>query len=167
MEYNFLLESIENFINRDHRQANKCIMNYFKSIKQLEDPLLPYRLRIEKIEECKRFLEKYLTFLSKIQKELFEKKVRKLSVDNENAPAQRTEGWFEQRKTMLTASRDIYGAIGTKKYTSETMNYTIKHKLGKNPKFKGNLYTQHGNKYEQIGIQIYSTRYEKIVEFLK
>lgn len=71
-------------------------------------------------------------------------------------PEQRSKEWFAMRENMLTAS--IAGKITTKsKYGSPTA--VIKDKLGLGEKFRGNIYTQHGVKYEEIATKIYEYGY--------
>ena len=78
-------------------------------------------------------------------------------------PEQRTQAWYDMRKTRLTAS-DLAGAIGDSKYDSP-YDILLKKCGGEKP-FTGNRATQHGVKYEPIATQIYENRNRvKIKEF--
>jgi len=78
-------------------------------------------------------------------------------------PEQRSKEWFDMRKNMLTAS--IAGKITSKsKYGSPKA--VIRDKLGLGDKFVGNIYTQHGVKYEEIATKIYENAYNiKVDEY--
>lgn len=80
-------------------------------------------------------------------------------IEKLNQPEQRSNEWYEMRKNMLTAS-DIGAILGYSKYNSRK---SIIKKKTVGSTFKGNKYTLHGQKYEEIAKQIYETRYNKIV----
>jgi putative phage-type endonuclease len=80
-------------------------------------------------------------------------------------PEQRSKEWYEMRETLFTASQDVCDILGydkKSKYANNKKNVILK-KCGLGPKFKGNRYTQHGQKYEDIACQIYESRYSKKV----
>lgn len=77
---------------------------------------------------------------------------------------QRTPEWHKQRSLALTASSDISSLI------SNSYKALVNKKCGVGKKFKGNIHTYHGQKFEDVAIAIYSSRYEKHVHnvgFLK
>jgi len=75
-------------------------------------------------------------------------------------PAQRQPEWYEMRETLFTASTDIYDIL------FGNPNKVILKKCGEGKPFTGNKYTWHGNKYEDIAIGIYESRYQrKVWEF--
>jgi len=76
--------------------------------------------------------------------------------------AQRSEEWLELRKNVLTAS-DVPSAIGDNPY-QKPFELMLK-KCGKGEPFTGNMFTEHGNKYEDEARIIYEERYgEKVHE---
>ena len=64
--------------------------------------------------------------------------------------------WFAKRRRMLTASSDIHNAINSN-YSAILQNKT-------RPQWNGNIYTWHGQKYEKISLDIYSSRNEVRVQ---
>lgn len=76
---------------------------------------------------------------------------------------QRTPEWYSLRMTMITAS-DWATAIGEGHFGNK--NDFILKKCGKGPKFKGNIYTEWGVKYEDVATRLYELRTKnKIYEF--
>ncbi len=76
---------------------------------------------------------------------------------------QRTPEWYSTRMTMITAS-DWATAIGKGHFGNK--NDFILKKCGKGPKFKGNIYTEWGVKYEDVAVRLYELRTKnKIYEF--
>lgn len=76
---------------------------------------------------------------------------------------QRTPEWYEMRMTMITAS-DWAAAIGKGHFGNK--NDFILKKCDKGPKFKGNIYTEWGVKYENVATRLYELRTKnKIYEF--
>lgn len=76
---------------------------------------------------------------------------------------QRSPEWFELRMTMITAS-DWATAIGEGHFN--TKESFILGKCGKGPKFKGNIYTEWGVKYENVATRLYELRSKiKVYEF--
>ncbi len=80
---------------------------------------------------------------------------------------QRSERWFERRSNMLTASSDVACILGEAKYGGSEKS-VIKKKTftGPPPEFKGNKFTSHGVKYEDVALRVYETRHDThIMEF--
>jgi putative phage-type endonuclease len=76
---------------------------------------------------------------------------------------QRTPEWYELRMKMITAS-DWATAIGQGK-NSKIKDIILK-KCGKGPKFKGNIYTAWGTKYEDVATRFYEIENKtKVYEF--
>ncbi|QIG59959.1 hypothetical protein [Dishui Lake phycodnavirus 4] len=76
--------------------------------------------------------------------------------------AQRSEEWLELRKNVLTAS-DCPAAIGQNPY--QTPFDLLLKKCGKGEPFTGNMFTEHGNKYEDEARVLYEQRHnEKVHE---
>ena len=75
-------------------------------------------------------------------------------------PTQLSDEWFAMRKTMLTASD-----LGKVVEFSSGYNSIIKKKNGLSS-FFSNKYTLHGQKYEEIAVQLYSLRHNIKVEEL-
>ncbi len=80
-------------------------------------------------------------------------------------PKQKSKDWFSMRKRMFTASSDICNILGKSEYGG-TQKSVIDKKCGFGDEFKGNLYTQHGTKYENIAIRIYESRQKTVVHEL-
>ena len=120
---------------------------------------LRYDSKINKINNLVSTFEKYINDLQKIKTEMLIKKVEFIAKLNQ--PEQRSKQWYDMRHDMLTAS-DIGALLGYSKYNNR--NSVIKKKCGEGPKFKGNIFTLHGQKYEEIAKQIYELRYNKHVD---
>jgi len=76
---------------------------------------------------------------------------------------QRTPEWYELRMTMITAS-DWATAMGQGHFNKKE-DFILK-KCGKGPKFKGNIYTEWGVKYEDVAVRLYELRNKtKVYEF--
>jgi putative phage-type endonuclease len=69
-------------------------------------------------------------------------------------PAQRSEQWFKDRETLISAS-DAGCVLGANKYESP-YKFIIKKTFGST--FKSNEFCYHGKKYEQIATMIYENR---------
>lgn len=65
---------------------------------------------------------------------------------------QRTEKWLQSRQSMITASKVHPITQDNNLKTKQTM---FKMEVGIVPKFKGNMYTEHGMMYEPIAIHRY------------
>ena len=77
--------------------------------------------------------------------------------------AQRSNEWYKQREQCISAS-DIASAIGESKYGKK--NDIVLQKCGHPSSFKGNIYTEHGQKYEDIALALYEKIYNvKVFEF--
>lgn len=75
-------------------------------------------------------------------------------------PAQLSPEWFEMRGSALTASV-IGAALGVSKY-DKPIDVMLK-KCGLGPPFKGNAATYHGQKYEEVAVQVYEYRTGAVV----
>ena len=73
---------------------------------------------------------------------------------------QRSEEWFAARKTRLTSS-DIDTVLGQNRYSKPVDVLFKKCNLGK--PFTGNVFTRHGQKYEDEAIEHYCEKYNKRV----
>jgi putative phage-type endonuclease len=105
------------------------------------------------LEECENKKKEVI----EIKKVLMYEKV--LHLKSLYQPEQRTPAWYEIRKTMFTASSDVNDILGGS-------DRVVLKKCGISPKFMGNKYTRHGQKYEEIAQQIYESRYnKKVLEF--
>lgn len=65
---------------------------------------------------------------------------------------QRSQAWFDARRTRLTAS-DVASVIGRNAF--RTSMGVLMDKFGMLPRFEGNEATAHGQKYEDEAIEIY------------
>ena len=65
---------------------------------------------------------------------------------------QRSDEWFEQRRTRLTSS-DVDAVLGRNKYSSRES--ILFKKCGLSEPFDGNVATRHGQKYEDEAINLY------------
>lgn len=74
-------------------------------------------------------------------------------------PEQLAPEWFAKRKTCFTASSDVASILGLKTKYPVRVEETILKKCGEGPVFNGNIFTRHGQKYEEIATQIYESRY--------
>lgn len=80
------------------------------------------------------------------------------------SPEQRSEAWYAARHTRLTAS-DLAGAIGESKYDTR-FDILKKKVLTGGASFTGNFATRWGQKFEDVAVQIYCSRYrEEVLEF--
>lgn len=78
-------------------------------------------------------------------------------------PEQRTEAWYAARKGKLTAS-DINTALGENPYKSRLQ--LVLEKAGMPSEFKGNVATEHGQKYEPVACEKYEKEYgRKVYEY--
>jgi len=145
LTYEELIKKEIDIHNRENVLENYNI--YDKRLKKLKETITAHE---EIIEEIKRNHEKIMKDKVKFLFKL-------------NQPEQLSNEWFEMRKHMLTAS-DIGAILGYSKYDSRKK--IIKKKCGLNPPFRGNKYTFHGQKYEEIAKQLYELRYDlKVDEF--
>ena len=111
--------------------------------------------KLELINNLEEEHKKNLEFINNLKKEINYKKVKFLK--SLYQPEQRTKEWYEIRKTLFTASSDVHEIVFRNK------NSVIRKKCGYENSFKGNRYTWHGNKYEDIAIAIYEQRYNREV----
>lgn len=76
---------------------------------------------------------------------------------------QRTPEWLEKRRGHITASQ-MAAVCNANPY--ETRSSALKKKVGVEKPFKGNVATEHGNKYEPVAIDLYEKRTkQKCLEF--
>lgn len=76
---------------------------------------------------------------------------------------QRSPEWFEQRKGRLTSS-DVDTALGNSSY--DKPDYVVFKKCGISKPFTGNIFTRHGQKYEDEAIEKYcQLRNKKVRSF--
>lgn len=136
--------------------TNKINENDNKIIKK---EFLRYDSKIKKINNLISMFKNYISDLENIKTELLIKKVDFIAKLNQ--PEQRSKQWYDMRHDMLTAS-DIGALLGYSKYNNR--NSVIKKKCGEGPKFRGNIFTLHGQKYEEVAKQIYELRYDKHVD---
>ena len=123
---------------------------------------LEFRKKINSLNESIETYEKNIKNIIEIKKKLMYEKV--LHLKSLYQPEQRTQAWYDIRKTMFTASSDVNDILGSK-FGGNQAKVILK-KCGIAPKFMGNKYTQHGQKYEEIAQQIYESRYnKKVLEF--
>lgn len=77
---------------------------------------------------------------------------------------QRSPGWFEARQGCITAS-DACKCIGESKYGNNTEDIILE-KCGYKREFNGNIFTYHGQKYEDVALLFYEHLYGvKVIEF--
>lgn len=72
---------------------------------------------------------------------------------------QRTEKWLQSRQKKITASK-VHPIIQSD--SSKTKDSMFKVEVGITPKFKGNIYTEHGMLYEPIAIHRYQMLTKKM-----
>lgn len=150
----------QNFFNF-YKMFKNELMDKINSIdnKDIQKEFLKYDDKIDNINNMIETFNNYIKDLKKIKTEILTKKVEFIAKLNQ--PEQRSKQWFDMRKNMLTAS-DIGALLGYSKYNNR--NSVIKKKCGQGPVFRGNKYTLHGQKYEEIASQIYELRYNKKVD---
>lgn len=170
-------ENIIDFYNKYNIENQDDEINYilfFKKFTEMKENLLKkknkkkvqehYDFYDTKIQGINKLIEQNVNSLKRL-KEMKEKilKEKVQFLKKLNQPEQLSKEWFDIRKNMLTAS-DIGAVLGYSKYNSR--NQIIRKKCGLGKPFKGNKYTFHGQKYEEIANQIYESRYNmKVDEF--
>lgn len=122
--------------------------------------LYDYSEKIEKVNKLKSYIQIYHERLDEIEKQLIQNKVQYLTQCEQFE--QRTPEWYNIRTTMFTASSDVCDILGKSEYNGSAEK-TIKKKCGECKPFKGNKFTNHGVKYENIATAIYESRYDKTV----
>ena len=153
-EINFIL-----FFKKFTEMKEKILKE--KNKKKVQEHYNFYDTKINGINKLMEQNENSIKRLKEIKEKILKEKVQFLK--RLNQPEQLSKEWFEIRKNMLTAS-DIGAVLGYSKYTSR--NQIIRKKCGLGKPFKGNKYTFHGQKYEEIANQIYESRYNmKVDEF--
>jgi putative phage-type endonuclease len=131
----------------DREDVLKNYHLYDKRLKTIKQSIISHEKEIKKLKIYhERIMKDKVKFLFKL-----------------NQPEQLSKEWFEMRKHMLTAS-DIGAILGYSKYDSRKK--IIRKKCGLGKPFRGNKYTFHGQKYEEIAKQLYELRYDlKVDEF--
>lgn len=118
---------------------------------------LDFRNKIYNFDNSIKEYEKQIKNIIELKKKLMYEKV--LHLKSLYQPEQRTPAWYKIRETMFTASSDVSDILGIS-------DRVILKKCGISPKFMGNKYTRHGQKYEEIAQHIYESRYnKKVLEF--
>jgi putative phage-type endonuclease len=95
-----------------------------------------------------------------IQKRMIKKRVYNLTT--KPFFEQGTDEWLEERKTLISAS-DCGAAMGEDSYT--TPLELLRKKCGLGKPFNGNIFTEHGHKYEDIAAQLYQTKHMQHLHF--
>lgn len=108
---------------------------------------------LQEEEDEKTFRNKVKSTHDELHDKMVKKRVYNLTTKTYNE--QGTEAWLKDREKVISAS-DAGTALGTNKY--QTRHELIMKKCGLGPKFKGNIYTLHGHKYEDVAAQLYQTR---------
>jgi len=150
IEFNVFYEKFSDILNKkindlDMIEVRNNFNHYDNNILKINETIENYKKNICKLlKEKEKILKEKVNFIGKLKQ-----------------PEQRSKQWYDMRKNMLTAS-DIGAILGYSKYTNK--NAIIKKKCGEGPKFRGNKFTLHGQKYEEIAKQIYEMRYNKVVD---
>jgi putative phage-type endonuclease len=117
-----------------------------------------FRHQIDLLKQVKNENIKNIEIVENMEKQILFEKVK--HIKSLFQPAQRQPEWYAMRETLFTASTDIYDIL------FGNPNKVILKKCGQGNAFTGNRYTWHGNKYEDIAIGIYESRYQrKVWEF--
>ena len=148
--YNYILQTIE-MIEPEYN-LELINFNFNNLIKCVFIPNSDFKGKIFYDKDSIIIPKKY----KKLNKQLY-------TLANIPQPEQRSVEWFDMRKNMLTASTAAK-AIGECKYGKP--KDLILDKLGLGKQFKGNIFTHHGVKYEEIATKIYEHIYDvKVDEF--
>ena len=119
----------------------------------------PFRTKLNFINHIRGKLTEYLQVFDGIREDVLKQQV--LHLQKHKQYPQKTPEWYKVRNEMFTASSDVCKILNQSKYGSS--QDAICKKINGGGTFKGNKFTRFGNKYEQIGIQIYESRYNKTV----
>ena len=118
---------------------------------------------ITNITSFQEQLKSYADDLEQVRKKLLTLKVEKLQKAEQIK--QLSDEWFSMRNEMFTGSSDVCDLLGMSEYGGNVEKVILK-KCGLAPKFKGNTFTFHGQKYEDIAKGIYETRHNRhVIEF--
>ena len=146
IDYCTVYSSVINVVNRvNKKESDNEIINKFHK----------FRHQLDLLEQVKQENLKNIGAINNIQKQIIFEKVKHLK--SLFQPEQRTPEWYKIRETLCTASADTYDII------TNHQNKVILKKCGLGKPFNGNKYTWHGNKYEDIAIGIYESRYNREV----
>lgn len=132
--------------------------NYIKElvslIKEQLKPLYNQKLRYKlKPSLLKKHIYKYLQKKYNLSKEL-------IDLSKIPQPEQRTEAWHNFRNNKITAS-SAAKIIGWNPHS--TRRAYLQEKLGLSKPFKGNKFTLHGTKFEQVATTCYELRNNLII----
>ena len=83
-----------------------------------------------------------------------QERVKKL-IRRSSLIAQRTPEWFKMRRGKVTGSA-VASVLGRNKYQSRAK--LMRQKLGIGPKFEGNKFTRHGNRFEAVAAAAYEKK---------
>ena len=146
IEYCTVYSSVINVVNRiNKKETDDEIKNKFHK----------FRHQLDLLDQVKQENFKNIETINDVQKQIIFEKVKHLK--SLFQPEQRSPEWYKIRETLCTASADTYDIImGNQKKV-------ILKKCGLGTPFHGNKYTWHGNKYEDIAIGIYESRYNREV----
>ena len=114
-----------------------------------------FRNQINRLDQVKHEHLENIKMLDNMSKDIMLEKAKHLK--SLFQPEQRSPEWYAIRETLCTASQDTYDII------KGNQGKVILKKCGLGPSFFGNKYTWHGNKYEDIAIGIYESRYSRTV----
>ena len=132
----------------------KYIKELVSLIKEQLKPLYTQKLRYKlKPSILKKYIYKFLKNKFDLSDELI--KLSKIP-----QPEQRTQAWHNFRNNKITAS-SAAKIIGWNPYSSRKAY--IQEKLGLSKPFKGNKYTEHGTKFEQVATNCYELRNNLII----
>ena len=131
--------------------------------KDIVDNFNHYRKTIDTFKAMKEITEQQMVSIEQMEIKLMRQKVEHLK--SLFQPEQRSQDWYDMRKTMFTASADVCDICGfeSKSKYGGNVNKVILKKCGQGPVFSGNKYTEWGCKYEDIAIGIYEARYNKVI----
>ena len=132
--------------------------------KELDSYLTIYKnTKLDKFKYLQEKMCKLNNILKQTKLKCYEERVKYLQ--NCKQYIQKTPEWYSIRNTMFTASADVCDILGKSEYGGN-IKKTIKKKCGLLKAFKGNRFTHHGVKYEDVAIGVYETRYnKKVLEF--
>lgn len=150
------------FMNQFYTIAESIMVNQEKSKEKHDDnnELNFYKSYYTYLEEMEEEYLSHLNDIRKMKEDFAPLKVKLLQQLPQ--PEQRSQEWYDMRYNMITAS-DVGTIIGYNKY--QRPRDVILKKCGHN-KFKGNIYTLHGQKYEPVATSIYESRYQtNVIEF--
>ena len=136
-----------------HKSDDDIISKLHQAFPQLSKTYLTFKVAtLNSDYETSVFLQDLKTTHDKLHKDMIEKRVYNLIIKTYHA--QGTQAWLDDRKKCITAST-AGELLSLSKYT--TRQQSIKNKCGYGPIFKGNKYTEHGTKYEDVAAMLYQS----------